>query len=96
MLLEAIAATTDAVTTHTLGDMCNQLTSWPHATIKESLKRLYGFASDYPGIRHAGNPAGKLRGVETRDLAALSILLMGYAPYLSNSLETNLASLVDA
>lgn len=96
MLLEAIASTADAVTTQTLGDMCNQLNSWPHATIKESLKRLYGFASDYPGIRHAGNPAGKLRGVETRDLAALSILLMGYAPYLSNALDTNLASLMDA
>lgn len=96
MLLEAIASKTDAVTAQTLGDMCNQLKSWPHATIKESLKRLYGFASDYPGIRHAGNPAGKLRGVETRDLAALSILLVGYTPYLSNALETNLASLVDA
>lgn len=96
MLLEAMASMSDAVTAQTLGDMCNQLTSWPHATIKESLKRLYGFASDYPGIRHAGNPAGKLRGVETRDLAALSILLMGYTPYLSNALETNLASLVAA
>ncbi|KVU60481.1 hypothetical protein [Burkholderia cepacia] len=95
MLLEATASMSDAVTAQTLGDMCNQLTSWPHVTIKESLKRLYGFASDYPGIRHAGNPAGMLRGVEMRDLAALSILLMGYMPYLSNALETNLASLVD-
>ncbi|MBV2132305.1 hypothetical protein KRX52_05755 [Pseudomonas sp. MAP12] len=95
MLLEAIAASADEVTAHTLGDMCNQLTSWPHATIKESLKKLYGFASDYPGIRHAGNPGGRLRGIETRDLAALSILLMGYAPYLTIGLETNFTSLVD-
>lgn len=96
MLLEAIASAADEVTARTLGDMCDQVKSWPHATIKDSLKKLYGFASDYPGIRHAGNPMGKLRGVETRDLAALSILLMGYMPYLSNTLETNLASLVDA
>ena len=95
MLLEALASKSDAVTAQTLGDMCNQLTLWPHATIKESLKRLYGFASDYPGIRHAGNPAGKLRGVEARDLAALSILLMGYTPYLSDALETKLASPVE-
>lgn len=94
MLLEAIASKADRVTAHTLGDMCNQLSSWPHVTLKESLKRLYGFASDYPGIRHAGNPAGQLRAIETRDLTALSILLMGYLPYLTTTLETNLAALV--
>lgn len=94
MLLEAIASAADQVTARTLGDMCDQVRSWPHATIKDSLKKLYGFASDYPGIRHAGNPAGRLRGIETRDLAALSILLLGYSPYLTAALETNLASLV--
>lgn len=94
-LMEAIASTSEEVTKLTLGDMCDQLNSWPHATIRESLKKLYGFASNYPGIRHAGNPAGQLRGIETRDLAALSILLMGYSAYLTDALETNLAALVD-
>lgn len=95
-LMEAIAATADEVTKMTLGDMCDQLQSWPHATIRESLKKLYGFASNYPGIRHAGNPAGQLRSIETRDLTAISILLMGYSPYLTSALKSNLASLVDA
>lgn len=95
MLLEAIASAADEVTARTLGDMCDQVRSWPHATVKDSLKKLYGFASDYPGIRHAGNPAGRLRSIETRDLAALSILLIGYSPYLTAALETNLASLVE-
>lgn len=95
MLLEAIAFAADDVTARTLGDMCDQVRTWPHATVKESLKKLYGFASDYPGIRHAGNPAGRLRGIETRDLAALSILLLGYSPYLTAALQTNLASLVE-
>lgn len=95
MLLEAIASAGDEVTARTLGDMCDQVRSWPHATVKDSLKKLYGFASDYPGIRHAGNPAGRLRGIETRDLAAFSILLMGYSQYLTTALETNLASLVE-
>ena len=90
-LMEAIAATADEVTKLTLGDMCDQLQFWPHATIRESLKKLYGFASNYPGIRHAGNPASQLRPIEHRDLAALSILLMGYSPYLTSALKTNLA-----
>ena len=95
MLLEAIASVAGGVEGQTLGEMCNNVTTWPHATIKDSLKKLYGFSSDYPGIRHAGNPAGRLRGIEARDLAALSILLMGYSPYLTAALETNLASLVE-
>jgi hypothetical protein len=45
--------------------------------------------------RHAGNPAGKLRDIVTRDLAALSVLLLGYSPYLAAALATNLASLVE-
>ena len=94
MLLEAIASTADDVTAHTLGEMCDQVCSWPHATVRESLKKLYGFASNYPGIRHAGNPASQLRGIETRDFAARSILLMGYSPYLTGTLETNLAALL--
>lgn len=95
-LLEAIAATADEVTKLTLGDMCDQLQSWPHATIRESLKKLYGFASNYPGIRHAGNPASQLRAIEPHDFAALSILMMGYVPYLTSELETNFASLFEA
>lgn len=94
MLLEAIASTADEVTKQTLGDMCDQLQSWPHGTIRESLKKLYGFASNYPGIRHGGTPEGQLRGIETRDLAALSIMLLGYSPYLTTALETNLTSLL--
>lgn len=96
MLLEAVASSTEAVTATTLGGMCDQLSAWPHVTIKESLKKLYGFACDYPGIRHGGNPAAQIRGIEARDLLALSILMMGYSPYLTESLDPNLPSLVEA
>ena len=95
MLLEAIASKAEKVKAKTLGDMCDQIDSWPHVTIKESLKKLYGFASDYPGIRHAGNPKSKERDIEPRDMAALSILLMGYSTYLVSGLDTNLSSLVN-
>ena len=87
MLLEAIAALDPAVTKNTLGDMCGQLNSWPHATIKEALKKLYGFASDYPGIRHGNRAKGALRAIEMRDMVAMSILLMGFTPYLTHGLD---------
>ncbi len=87
MLLEAIGALDPRVTKKTLGEMCDQLASWPHATIKESLKRLYGFASDYPGIRHGSSAKGVLRPIDMRDLIAMSILLTGFTPYLERRLN---------
>jgi hypothetical protein len=87
MLLEAIGALDPSVTKNTLGDMCDQVTSWPHATIKESLKKLYGFASDYPGIRHRSRAKGALRPIEMQDLVAMSILLTGFTPYLERRLS---------
>lgn len=87
-LLEAIGRTTPGVTEAELGSMCNQVVSWPHDAIKASLKNLYGFASDYPGIRHGGNPAGARRAkLDMRDLVAMSILLAGFTPYLTNNLD---------
>jgi hypothetical protein len=89
MLLEAIGALDPSVTKNTLGDMCDQVTSWPHATIKESLKKLYGFASDYPGIRHGSRAKGVLRPIDMRDMVAMSILLAGFTPYLEHRLSAD-------
>jgi hypothetical protein len=90
MLLEALGALCPGVTKTTLGEMCDQLRSWPHAAIKESLKRLYGFASDYPGIRHGANTKGVIRAIEMRDLVAMSILLAGFVPYLTEKFNAEL------
>jgi hypothetical protein len=87
MLLEAIGAIDPGVTKNTLGDMCDQVTSWPHATIRESLKKLYGFASDYPGIRHGSRAKGALRAIDMRDMVAMSIMLAGFTPYLDRRLS---------
>lgn len=87
MLLEALGARSPEVSANTLGNMCDELKGWPHATVKESLKKLYGFASDYPGIRHGGNSTGKLRDVDMRDLVAMSIMLAGFTPYLSSEIN---------
>ena len=88
-LLEAIGRTTPGVTEAELSGICNQVTTWPHAAIRAALKNLYGFASDYPGIRHGGNPAGALRAVDMRDMVAMSILLAGFTPYLAAQLNAD-------
>jgi hypothetical protein len=87
MLLEGIGAVAPGVSKRTLGDMCDQLTSWPHAAIRDALKKLYGFGSDYPGIRHGTNAKGALRTVEMRDMVAMSVLLTGFTPYLDSRLS---------
>jgi hypothetical protein len=87
-LLEAIGRTFPGVTHQTLGAMCGQISSWPHLTIREALKNLYGFRSDYPGLGHAGNPAGVLRDLDARDIVAIGVVLAGFVPYLSDRLNS--------
>jgi hypothetical protein len=86
-LVEAIGRTAPGVTGTTLGAICNQVGSWPHEKLRAAMKDLYGFASDYPGIRHGGTPASALRAVDMRDMVAMSILLTGFTPYLENRLS---------
>jgi hypothetical protein len=88
-LLEAIGRTAPGVTGTTLGAICNQVGTWPHDKLKEAMKDLYRFASDYPGIRHGGTPANALRAVDMRDMVAMSILLAGFTPYLSSALNAD-------
>lgn len=88
-LLEAIGRTAPGVTGTTLGAICNQVGTWPHEKLKEAMRDLYGFASDYPGIRHAGTPANALRAVDMRDLVAVSILLAGFTPYMTDQLDAD-------
>ena len=85
-LAEALACERPEVNGKTLGDACTQIQSWPHAAVKKSLSSLYGFASDYPGMRHAGSPASKLRDLDMRDLVSMSVILAGYMPYLTDEL----------
>ena len=86
-LLEAIGRTAPGVTENTLGAICNQVGTWPHEKLKDAMKNLYGFASDYPGIRHGGTPESALRAVDMRDMVAMSILLVGFTPYLAHGLN---------
>ena len=70
-----------------LGDLCKEIKDWPHGAVQAALSNLYGFCSDYPGIRHAGNPAGVRRELATRDMTLASLLLVSFAGYLVPSLD---------
>ena len=70
-----------------LGRICDQVGTWPHDKIKDAAKELYRFASDYPGIRHGGTPANARRDLDMRDMVAISVLLVGFAPYLTDRLD---------
>jgi len=71
----------------TLGALCDQLTDWPHDKMRDALKSLYKFCSDYPGIRHAGNPAGVRRELNARDVTLASLLLLSFSGYLSQKID---------
>ncbi|MFC1956273.1 hypothetical protein ACFLWZ_07155 [Chloroflexota bacterium] len=91
-LLEAISCRYPGVTQDTIGAICSQLDTWPHAKIKEAMKSLYGFTCDYPGIRHGGTPASALRAlriIDMRDMVAISILLAGFTPYMTDQLNAD-------
>ena len=53
------------------------------------MKDLYGFASDYPDIRHGVTPASALRAVDMREMVAMSILLTGFTPCLESRLSAD-------
>lgn len=88
-LLEAIGGMCPQVTENTLGRICDQVGTWPHNKVKDAMKSLYGFASDYPGIRHGGNRRHAIRDIEMRDMVAMTVLLAGFAPYLSHQMNSD-------
>jgi hypothetical protein len=86
-LLEALGQKSPGVTANSLGQICDQIGVWPHASVSDAMKNLYKFACNYPGIRHAGTPANRLRAIEMKDMVAVSVLLAGFTPYLSHQLD---------
>ena len=63
------------------------MTDWPHDKVKEALKNLYKFCSDYPGIRHGGNPAGVLRNLAARDVTLVCLLVISFTGYLTPHMD---------
>ena len=88
-LLEALGSRYPGVTTNTVGAICNEVGTWPHNSVKDAMKNLYKFTNEYPGIRHGGNPASALRVIDMRDMVAMSVLLAGFMPYLTDQLKAD-------
>ncbi|MCZ7371937.1 MAG: hypothetical protein ABOK23_05870 [Candidatus Methanoperedens sp.] len=77
----------------TLGRALNnsrELNLFPHDAVCVSLQKLYKFASDYPNIRHAGNPTSKKRDLENEDAILFITLTIGYATFLCETINCEL------
>lgn len=83
---EGVAAATLNSPGSTLGRMCDVIDVWPHNAVRESIKNLYNFCSDYPAIRHAGNPNNKLRELEEKDTIIISALIMAFTGYMHSQI----------
>ncbi len=88
MLLEAIASAGGASGTD-LAALCKAVSDWPHPAVRSSLLSLYGFASDFPGLRHGTPSRGMARDLDMRDIVAMSILLTGFTPHLTRQLSAD-------
>lgn len=60
---------------------------FPHEAVRNSLKDLYRFASDYPNIRHAGNPTSKIRDLAYADAILFITLSIGYTTFLCDDIN---------
>lgn len=85
-LLEALGASCPGVDAETLGAMCDQI-DWPHVTLKDVGKKLYGFGSSYPGLRHGGRKKSQLRALTMRDFVSVSLMLAAFTPYVASGLD---------
>ncbi len=88
-VLEALGARCPGVTRDTLGAICGQVRTWPHAKVQEAMENIYKFTCNYPGIRHGGTPRSAIRDIDMRDMVAMSILLAGFTPYLTDQLNAD-------
>ena len=87
MLVEAVASVYPNAQGTSLGELCDSIKCWPHTSIKEAMKKLYGFCSDYPGIRHNVARRGRLRPLEMRDSIIIPLLLLTTSGYFAPNVE---------
>lgn len=92
-VLEAIGSRHHRVkgkTGKTMGYIVDQVDSWPHEKLREAAKLLYGFASDFPGVRHGGTEGSDMRELDLRDLVGVTLSLTGLVAYLMTDSEVQL------
>jgi hypothetical protein len=86
-LIEGMGVAHPSTKSDTLGRICEEIGTWPHDKVKESVKSLCSFANDYDGIRHAGTLNNMKREIELRDAVALIVFIAGSMPYLTDRLD---------
>ena len=86
-VLEAFGSQHHLVSYNTLGRMFEEVQSWPHDSLIEAARQLYKFANDYPGIRHAGTYDSAILALDLRDLAGVTLSLVGLVAYLADGFE---------
>lgn len=89
---ESVATETTGESAKSLGKMKNTITDlgvWPHKTLPEALNRIYGFCSDYPGIRHSTNTSGMLRELNAKDTILVSALLFTFSSFIHTELNVS-------
>lgn len=84
---EGIASHMSGANKGTMGKMLGSLNVWPHKAVQEAVDKLYGFCSDYPGIRHSGNESGKIRPLNAKDTILISALFMAFSGYMHNQVD---------
>ena len=55
---------------------------FPHRAFGDAVEQLFGFCSNYPNIRHAGNPGSKARDLERRDVALVCFVVFSLLGYI--------------
>ncbi len=95
--LEAFGIRLKLKDANTLGKMLRKLQenhTWPHESLAESALSINKFANDYPGIRHAGTFDSAKRELDLRDLASVTLSLVGLVPYMADGLDTHIGAAV--
>lgn len=96
--LEAFGLQNSSVVSDTFGGMLRNLRNdnkWPHDRLAKSAKKLNDFINDYPGIRHAGNYRAATRRLDLRDLACVTLSLVGLVAYIAEEFEVDVGSSLD-
>lgn len=81
-LLEGIACSRTTNNQNTLGKAIDGCNVFPHEALRTCVKNFYKFASDYPNIRHAGNPASKVRELKKDDALLAVAVTLAFSSYV--------------
>jgi hypothetical protein len=87
MLAEALASLHPEARGNNFGALCDSLTFWPNSLVRESIKKLYEFSSDFPGVRHNIVKRKAPRELELRDSMIVPLLLLTASGYFGGNVQ---------